>query len=179
MSLRATRLGVGEWLLGSSSALLLADLFGVSWFAYRAQYRTIAAMLGQRASASGWQTFDVIGPLALVVCLAGLAIAWLTASRRSPALPAVLTTLLAPISLALAVFGAIRALLDRPEVHLIQAGGANVIEARAGAYVGLALSITIFIGNYLVLRRDGVSDEDAQPVLETLGVEESRTQSRA
>jgi hypothetical protein len=159
--------------------LLLADLFGANWFAYGPRYHTIAAMLGQRASANGWQSFDVIGPLVLVACAAGLAVAYLTASRRSPALPAVITTLLTPVSLALALLVAIRVLLDRPAVHLVQAGGANVIDVRAGAYIGLVLSIAIFIGSYLALRRDRVSDDDAQPVLETLRVEDSRRQSHA
>lgn len=179
MSPRATRLGVGEWLLGVCSVLLLADLFGASWFAYEPRFHATAAMLGQRASANGWQSFDAIGPLALIVCLAGLAIAWLTASRRSPALPAVITTLLAPVSLALALLVAVRVLLDHPVVHLAQAGGANVIQARASAYFGLGLSVAIFIGSYVALRRDGVAAEDGQAVIELVGVEDSPTQSHA
>src|SRR5579863_2684320 len=150
MTVRSTRLRLGERLLGLASVLLLVDLFGATWFGYRAQYRAVATMLGQLPNANGWQTFDVIGPLAVVVCVLGIAICVLTATRRSPAVPIVLTTLLAPVSLVLAVLVAIRVLLDQPSVHLAQAGGANVIEAHVGAYVGLLLSVAVFAGLYLV-----------------------------
>ncbi len=170
MTARWTRLTTGEWLLGLGSVLLLIDLFAVTWFAYRPAYHAVATMLGQRTSASGWQAFEVIGPLALVVCLVGVAIFLMTATRHSPAVPVVLTTLLAPVSFVLAILVAIRVLLDQPSVHLAQAGGANVIETRAGAYLGLALAIAIFAGVYLSLRRDGVAEEDAPARIETLRV---------
>jgi hypothetical protein len=179
MSIRTSRLGVGEWLLGVGSVLLLVVLFGVSWFEYRPQFHATATMLGQRVSADGWQTFTVIGPLALVVCVAGIGVWVLAATRRSPALPVVLTTLLAPVSFVLALLVAIRVLLDRPSVHLAQARGANVIEARPGAYIGLAASVAIFAGAYLALRREGVAAEDSSSLIETVRVEQSRTSSHA
>lgn len=170
VSFKAARLGTGDWLIGTGSVLLLVVLFAVPWFEYRPQYRTFAAMLGQSVSANGWQSFEVVGPLALLVCVAGIAICWLGATRRSPALPVVITTLLIPFSLALVVALVVRVLLDQPSVHLVQAHGANVLEARPGAYVGLALSIVILAGNLLALRREGVSPEDSPAVIETLRV---------
>jgi hypothetical protein len=170
MTVRTTRLGLGEWLLAAGSVLLLVDLFAVTWFAYKAPFRVTAVMLGQRISANGWQTFEVIGPFTLLVCLVGIAICLLCATRRSPAVPVVLTTLLMPVSFVLVVMIAIRVLLDQPTVHLAQAGGANVIEPRPGAYIGLALSLVIFAGLYLSLRRDGVASDDSPAVIETLRV---------
>lgn len=170
MTVRSTRLGFGEWLLALASMLLLLDLFGATWFEYQPQFRASAAMHGLAASANGWNSFELIGPLALFVCLVGLGICWLTATRRSPAVPVVLTTLLAPVSLVLVILVAIRVLLDPPSVNLAQAGGANVIEAGAGAYVGLALCVAVFAGSYLVLRRDGVAPEDSPATIETLRV---------
>lgn len=166
LSVRFARLGRGDWALGICSALLLVDLFGLNWFQYRPRFHTTAVMLGQPVSANGWQSFEVIGPLALVVCLAGIAIWCLAATRPSPAWPTVLATLLAPVSLALVVLVAVRVLLDPPSVQLAQAGGANVIAAQPGAYVGLALAVAIFIGAYLALRRDGVGQEDAPAGIE-------------
>ena len=137
MGFKATRLGVGEWLLGVGSIALLVDLFGVPWFAYMPRYH-ITVMLGQSVSANGWQTFEVVGPLALVVCVAGIAICWLAATRRSPALPVVATTLLVPVSLALAVLLAIRVILDQPSPCICsQAGRATCSRRRPGAYAGL------------------------------------------
>jgi len=179
MTAKATRLELGEWLLGGSSVLLLIDLFGLTWFAYRPQYHATATMLGQPVSANGWQTFEVIGPLALAVCLAGVAVAWFTASRRSPAVPTVIATLQAPLSFALAVLVIIRVLLDRPSVHLAQASGANVIDVRPGAFAGLVLSVAIFVGCFLVLRRDGTAAADSSARIPTLSVERTRTESRA
>lgn len=179
MRLRTTRLTPPEWLLGVGSLLLVIDLFGIGWFGYGARFRALAVMLGQSTSANGWNSFTVLGPLTLVVCLAGLAAAYLTAVRRSPALPVVITTLLLPVSFVQVVWVAIRVLLDGPSVHLVQAGGANVIETLSGAYLGLALSIVVFAGVYLSLRRDGVAAEDSPARIETLGVEDSRRQSPA
>jgi hypothetical protein len=172
-------LGLGDWLTGIGSVALLVDLFAVAWFAYKPPYHAVALMLGQRVSANGWQAFDVVGPLTLVVCLPGIAIWWFAGTRRSPALPVVITTLLAPVSLALVVVLVVRVLLDPPSVHLLQAGGGNVVEARPGAYVALALSVVIFAGLYLSLRREAVAPEDSPAVIETVRLDESRTPDRA
>ena len=179
MRLRTTRLTHAEWMLGAGSLLLLIDLFAASWFSYGDRYHAFAAELGQSVSANGWNTFNLLGPLTLIVCLAGVAILWLSASRPSPALPVVITTLLLPVSFVQAVLVAIRVLLDRPSVHLTQAGGANVIGARPGAYIGLALSVLVFAGVYLSLRRESVAAEDSPAAIERLSVEDSPTESPA
>ncbi len=179
MNLRINRLGAGEWILGSASILLLIDLFGLSWFAYRPQFHATAVMLGQAPSANGWQSFEVIGPLTLLVCLTGAAVWLLTATRRSPALPAVITTLLLPVSLVLAVLVAVRVLLDGPAVHLAQADGRNVITAQPGAYIGLLLSFVLFIGAFMGMRREGVAPEDAPRVIETVRVGQASDAGRA
>jgi hypothetical protein len=179
MELRTTRLTLAEWLLGLGSLLLLIDLFGLSWFAYEPRVHALMSALGQSTSANGWNTFTVVGPLTLVVCVAGIAAALLTAARRSPAVPVVITTLLLPVSFVQVVWVAIRVLLDRPSLNLVSEGGANVIGARPGAYIGLALSIVVFAGVYLSLRRDGVAAEDSPARIETLGVGDSRRQSPA
>jgi hypothetical protein len=167
-------LTLAEWILGIGSVALLVDLFALAWFAYKPRYHVTALMLGQRVSANGWQTFEVVGPLTLLVCVAGIAICWLVATRRSPALPVVVTTLLVPVSLALTVLLAIRVILDQPSVLLLQAGGANVLEARPGAYAGLVLSAAVAAGVYLSLRREGVAPEDSPAVIQTLSVDELR-----
>jgi hypothetical protein len=177
VSFRPERLRVPEWLIAIGAIALLVDLFAVSWFAYTPPFHAVAVMLGQQVSANGWQSFDVIGPLALVVGVVGIAIGWLQATRRSPALPVVVTTLLLPVAFALVVALLIRVLLDPPSVHLVQAGGANVIEARPGAYIGLLLSLVILAGTYASLRRDGIREADAPAEIETMRVGEPRETS--
>ena len=170
MGFRTTRLTFAEWLLGVAALLLLVDLFGLTWFAYRSHLHAIMTALGQVTSANGWDTFTVLGPLTLIICLAGITVTVSTASRSSPAVPVVITTLLLPVSFIQMILVAIRVLLDPPSVHLVQAGAANVIDPRPGAYLGLALSVAVFAGSYLSLRRDGVTAEDAPKTVELIPV---------
>jgi ABC-type sulfate transport system permease subunit len=177
VSFRAARLGVAEWAIAIGGLALLVDLFAVSWFAYDSRFHVTALMLGQKVSANGWQSFSVIGPLALVVGVAGIALGWLVATRRSPAVPVVVTTLLLPFSLALVVALVIRVVISPPSVHLAQAGGGNVISAQPGAYVGLVLSVVIFAGTYAALRREGVPTADSPAEIESLPLSEPRGSS--
>lgn len=177
MSFRAARLGVAEWAIAIGALALLVDLFAVSWFAYDSRFHVTALMLGQQVSANGWQSFTVIGPLALVVGVTGMTVGWLVATRRSPAVPVVVTTLLLPLSLALVIALVIRVLISPPSVNLTQAGGGNVISAQPGAYVGLVLSVVVLAGTYASLRREGVPAADAPAQIETLALGEPRGSS--
>jgi hypothetical protein len=167
VSFRATRLGLADWLIGIGAVALLIDLFAVAWFAYRARYQPIAVVLARHVSIDGWQASRLLGALALLVSLTGIAVFWLQGTRRSPALPVVIATLLTPVSLVLVVGVAIRVLLDRPSV-LLTRGGGNALEPRVGAYFGLALSVAVFVGLYLSLRREGVAEEDAPASVEAI-----------
>ncbi len=168
MSFNIRRTTVGDRLAAIASVLLVIDLFARPWFAYKPQFHTTAAMLGQRVSANGWQSFEAVGPLTLVVCAVAIAIPCLGATRRSPALPVVLTTLLLPVSLALVILLAIRTLLDTPSVHLLQAGGANALHTEAGAYVALGLSVAILVGLHAAVRHEGTAETDSPTPVETV-----------
>lgn len=168
MSFNIWRTTVGDRLAAIASVLLVIDLFARPWFAYRSQFRTVATMLGQRVSANGWQSFEAVGPLTLVVCAVAIAIFCLGVTRRSPALPVVLTTLLLPVSLALVILLAIRTLLDTPSVHLLQAGGANALHTESGAYVALGLSVAILVGLYASVKHEGTSETDPPTPVETV-----------
>ena len=166
-SIRLTRLGAGEWILGIGSVLLLADLFSLSWFRARSGFHATALIAGGRVRADGWQSLGATGPLALVVCLAGIAVCWFTATRRSPALPVAITTLMVPVALIVAALTAIRVFLAQPTVRLLRAGAAaGAAGLRPGAYLGVALSLAVFAGAYLALRRDNVAPEDAPAEVE-------------
>jgi hypothetical protein len=168
VTFRATRLGTADWVIGVGAVALLIDLFAVPWFAYRPEYQAIAIVLARRVNANGWQAFDFAGPFTLVVAVAGIVVFWLQGTRRSPALPVVATTLLAPLSLALVVVLGVRVLIDQPSVPL--SGGGSALEARPGGYFAVALSVAIFVGLYLSLRREGIADEDAPTQVEVLSV---------
>ena len=171
------RLGAGERLIGVGSVLLVIDLFARTWFEYTPRFHATASTLDRRVGVNGWQAFAVLGPLTVIVCAAGIAIFWLQLTRRSPALPVVVTTLLAPVALGLVVLLAIRVLVDRPGLAMSHAGGAGGIGARSGAYVGLGLSVLIALGTYVSLRREGVAPSDSPSLVETLSIEPSSAQS--
>ena len=171
MSFSATRLSAADWLIGIGAAALLIDLFAVPWFAYRPQYQGIAIVLARHVSLNGWRAFMLVGPLTLLVSVAGAAVFWLQGTRRSPALPVAVTTLLAPVALVLLVALTVRVLFDQPNVPL--SGGGNALEARPGAYLALGLSIVICAGLYLSLRREGIATEDAPTDIETLDLQQS------
>jgi hypothetical protein len=144
VSFKAGRLGPGDWLLFGCSVGLLVDLFVVRWFADR----------------TGWQALSVLGPLTAVVCAVGVVIWWLQATRRSPALPTILVTLLLPVALIAFLLLLYRVLIDTP----------GDTSARAGGYVGLLLSLGLAAGVYVSLRREGVADADSAPVAEAISV---------
>lgn len=176
MSCNVWRVGLGDRLIGVASTLLLIDLFARTWFEYKLRFHVAVAIGAQRVGSTGWQAFGVLGPLTVIVCLTGISIFWLTLTRRSPALPVVVTTLLAPVAIVSVVLLAIRVLVDRPGVHLVQ-GGAYAVQVQTGAYVGLGLSALIALGTYMSLRREGVEPADSPSVTETLAVEPSSNKS--
>jgi hypothetical protein len=164
VNLRLSRLRAGEWLTAAAAILMLIDLFAPAWFAARAGQQSAATASAGHVSLNGWQTSLPAGVLALIVCGGGIAIWLTTATRRSPALPVVLNTLLLPFSLALVALVAIRVLVLRPSLH------AAVVSTRSGAWAGLALSVALYLGLYVALRREGVAVADAPASIETVTV---------
>jgi len=164
VKLRLSRLRAGEWLTATASLLLLADMFAPAWFEASAGPRRSVPAIAGHASLNGWQSSLPAGVLALIVCGGGIAIWLTTATRRSPALPVVLNTLLLPFSLALVALVAIRVLVLRPSLH------AAVVSTRSGAWAGLALSVALYLGLYVALRREGVAGADTPANIETVTV---------
>ena len=170
MNLRLSRLRAGEWLTATASLLMLADVFAPPWFDAHASQGTSATAIARHVSLNGWQTSLPAGVLALIVCSGGIAIWLTTATRRSPALPVVMNTLLLPFSVALLVLVAIRVLLLHPGFAGVAAGGAVAASTRPGAWAGLVLSVALYAGLYIALRREGVAAADTPAVVETVTV---------
>jgi hypothetical protein len=159
VNFKAGRVGPGDWLLFGCSVGLLVDLFAVGWFAERTGSQALSVRR-QIADQTGWQALSAIGALTALVCVIGVVIWWLQATRRSPALPTVLDTLLAPVTVVVLLLLGFRVIIDTP-------GHAS---ARAGGYVGLLLSLGLAAGVYVSLRREGVSDADSAPVAEAVSL---------
>ncbi|HWF36769.1 MAG TPA: hypothetical protein VG295_15415 [Solirubrobacteraceae bacterium] len=136
MGFDAGRIRRGEIVAGGGGVLLLAGLFVLPWYAVRGP-------AGELRLLDGWQALTTTRWVLLVTIAAALALVFLTASRRSPALPVVasmLSCLLGGLSTVLLLFRVI----DHPG-----------LSARAGIYIGFVAALAIGYGAYLALRTEG------------------------
>ncbi len=167
---RLARLGVGDWLILVGAVGLLVDLFVGSWFSYANGWyaalppASVAGLLGSRA---GWQGLAVLGPVAAVIGVVGIVTFGAQAGRRSPAVPVVLTTLLAPVAALLVLALAVRTLIAPPDGAIRRVGG-SALHVDTAAYVGLGFSVVLAVGLFVSLRREGIAAADAPVEIETI-----------
>jgi hypothetical protein len=138
------RLRVGEWMAAAGGVALIASLF-LDWYGASVD---VGEGFELRVGFSAWEALDVLDVVLVLIGLLAIALAVLQATRDSPALPVgagVLTV----------VFGALAVLLVA--YRLINQPGPNeLIEVRAGAWVGLAAAIAIAAGGFESLRDERV-----------------------
>jgi len=161
VDLDPARVRRGEWLAGAGAAVLLVSLFALPWYAVKAPYRPTASLLGVATSHDGWSSLSHVRWLLIVTVLAALALVYLQASRRAPALPvtfSMFVTVLAFISVLVLIY---RVLINEP-------GADAVVDQRAGAYVGLISACVILYGGFESLRREGIADRDGPQEIETV-----------
>lgn len=148
---------------------MLVDLFAVDWDGGGGGISGLALPPRRALTPTGWHALGAVAPFAAAVSVLCVAIWWLSATRRSPALPTVLTTLLLPVAGVLTLLVAWRGLLDPPTITVsTRSGGQHALSQGAGSYAGLGLSLLMTIGLYLSLRREGVGA--AAPEVETLTI---------
>jgi hypothetical protein len=167
VTIKPSRLAIGDYLVGAGGLVLLVVLFAVRWYQAKPALWNSLLLIGARVSASGWQTFTWIGPLCLIVGLLAVAAAWLQLTQRSPALPITSVLVLTPLALLLVLALVVRVLISVPTVQL-PGSAASPLERCDGAYLGLASAVVILIGAWLSLRRDGVDPSDSPASIETL-----------
>ena len=120
------RLRTGEWLTAAASVALLVVLF-VPWY-------------GRPADADAWQSFSVVDLLLALTAVLGLTLAATTATQRAPAIPVAfgsIATAAAIVSFVVVLYR----LLDQP-------GANDVVELRAGAYLGLLAVFGVGAGGW-------------------------------
>jgi hypothetical protein len=161
VDLDPARLRRGEWLAAAGSAVLLISIFALPWYAVKAPYRPTASLLGVGTSHDGWSSLSHIRWLLLVTVLTGLALGYLQATRRAPALPSTfsaIVTVLAVISVLVLIY---RVLINEP-------GADSVVDQRVGAYIGLISACVILYGGFESLRREGIAERDGPQEIETV-----------
>ena len=159
------RVRAGEAQAGIAAAGLLAVLFATPW--YRATLSQGAFRIFTSATdRTGWQSLSILGPLALVVGILGLAVLVLQIVCRAPALPVCATALGALLSFVLTIGLLVRVLIADPSLTIGRFHA--VVDARYGAYLGLVLALAVFVGCYRSLRDDGIAGRDGPQQIETI-----------
>jgi hypothetical protein len=130
----------GELLAGVAAAALLAVAF-LDWYGPRARADGVSA----------WQAFSVVDLLLALVIVLGLALAVLNAAGRGPTAPVALAVITSTLALGATLLVLYR-IVDQP-------GSNELIEVRAGAWLGLAAVAGVFAGAWW-----SMGDERTRPV---------------
>ena len=133
------RVRTGEIVAGVAGAVLLLSTF-LEWYTVR----------GRADGLTAWGAFSVVDLLVALVALLGIALAASQVVGRGPALPVAIGVITTTLALAATLLVLYR-ILNQP-------GPNDLIGVGAGAWVGLAACLGVFLGAWLSL-----SDERSRP----------------
>jgi len=133
------RVRTGEIVAGVAGVVLLLSTF-LEWYTVR----------GRADGLTAWGAFSVVDLLVALVALLGIALAASQVIGRGPALPVAIGVITTTLALAATLLVLYR-ILNQP-------GPNDLIGVGAGAWVGLAACLGVFLGAWLSL-----SDERARP----------------
>jgi hypothetical protein len=155
-----SRLRRGELVAAVGAILLFVFLFFFKWYGVAfpdgvsQQAEALGIDLGG-ASVDGWTGHSVLRWLMLLTIVAALALAFLTATQRTVALPVTMAVIVTALAALLTLLLAYRVLLNEP-------GPNDVIEVKIGAWLGLISSAVIAYGGYLSMRDEGTTLDDVR-----------------
>ncbi len=132
---------IGEGIAALAAVALVVVMSATDWYASPSPTEGWTGYAPLARSGTAWAVFGVLDLLLLVPALLGVALALLTALRRSPAFPVGVALVLVPAALLASLALAYR-LLDPP-------GGRSV---GTGAWLGLACCLALLLGAWLSLR---------------------------
>jgi hypothetical protein len=133
------RVRAGEVVAGVAGAVLLLSTF-LEWYTVR----------GREEGLTAWEAFSVVDVLVAAVALLAIALAVSQVAGRGPAVPVGIGVVTATLSLAATLLVLYR-IVNQP-------GPNDAIGVAAGAWLGLAACVAIFLGSWLAL-----SDERPRP----------------
>jgi hypothetical protein len=161
MDLDPSRLRRGELIVGASALVLLASIFFLNWYGLSSVPGPTAANLGVSASVNGWDGLTTLRWLMLLTIACGLGLVFLQATRRAPAIPVSMSVIVTVLGLITALALVYRVLINEP-------GPDNLVEQKAGAFVGLISAIVFVYGGYESMRREGIAANDGPSEIETV-----------
>ncbi len=133
------RVRTGEIVAGVAGVVLLLSLF-LEWYTVR----------GRAEGLTAWSAFSFVDLLVCLVALLGIALAVSQVVGRGPALPVAIGVITTTLGLAATLLVLYR-ILNQP-------GPNDAIGVGAGAWIGLAACLGVFLGAWLSL-----SDERPRP----------------
>jgi hypothetical protein len=137
------RLRDGEWIAGAGAVALLAAMF-LHWYA--------AGLV----EVTAWQAFDVLDIVLALLALVPLGLVFTQATRRSPSIPVA-------FSVFTVLAGALAALLILYRI-VNQPGSNDVVEVKAGAWLGFAAAAVITAGGWRSMRVEPIPGAPLPPV---------------
>ena len=144
-----SRLRHGDLIAGLGGVALLVTMF-LTWYSAGGsatfQGQDIEISLGLNA----WEAFSITDLILALTALSGIALAVLTASRRSPALPvaaAVITTTLGAFATLLVLYR----ILNQP-------GPNEFLEVKLGAFLGFLAVLAVAVGGFRAIRDEEGED---------------------
>jgi hypothetical protein len=161
MELDLGRLRRGELIAAGSAVVLLVVMFLLKWYGVGGVVGAFAARAGISASVNGWHALTILRWLMLLTIIAALALAYLQASQRSPALPVSASVIVTVLGGLLTVLLIYRVLINEP-------GPDDLVDQKLGAFIGLLSAVGITYGGYESMREEGLSIRDARTEVETV-----------
>ena len=145
-----SRLRQGDLVAGIGGVALLVVMF-LDWYAAGGSARFQGQEIDISLGFNAWQAFSITDLILALTALSGSALAVLTASRRSPALPVALSVITTTLG-ALATLLVFYRILNQP-------GPNEFIEVKYGAFLGFLCALAMTVGGMRSMRDE--SGEDA------------------
>jgi hypothetical protein len=161
-----SRLRQGELIAGGGAVLLAASLFLMPWYAVNSVLAPELAIEGRATSWDGWNGLTHLRWLLLIMILLVVALVWLQATQRAPALPVTFGMVVTVFGLITTVALLWRVLLDSPSA-------ASHLDQKYGEFVGLAAAAVIFYGGYRSIREEGLPARDERKEIEVISLRDA------
>jgi hypothetical protein len=156
LRLEWSRLRWPEWVIGAGGALLLIALLLLPWYALTIASAPPGPKYFSTRSVNGWHGLTHAHWLVLVTIIAALAVVFLQARERAPALPVAATVIAAPLAFATLVWLIVRVWIAPP-------GGRGI-----GGWIALIGTAAILYGAYRSFRLEGIAAKDAPAEIPTV-----------
>jgi hypothetical protein len=142
--------------IGLGGLLLLLALLVMPWYALAISSVPPGPRYFSTQTVDGWHGLAHAHWLVLVTVLAALAVVFLQARERAPALPVAFTVIAAPLALLTLVWLIVRVWISPP-------GGREI-----GGWIALLATATILFGAYKSFRLEGIAAKDAPVEIPTV-----------